>query len=58
MKTPSSITPLTKDFEIEKYRNNDIEKIQSRSSDYSLKSESSDSFLPSESGESACDCKD
>ncbi|CAO1356748.1 unnamed protein product [Diamesa tonsa] len=58
MKTPSSITPLTKDFEIEKYRNNDIEKIQSRSSDYSLKSESSDSFLPSESSESACDCKD
>lgn len=58
LKTPSSITPLTKDVKIEKYRNNDIEKIQSHSSDCSLKSESSDSFLPLESTESSCDCKD
>ncbi|CAO1304664.1 unnamed protein product [Diamesa serratosioi] len=52
-KTPTSITPLTKDFEIEKYRNNNIEKVE-----HSLKSESSDTFLPSESSESVCDCSE
>lgn len=59
LKTPSSITPSTKDFKIEKYRNNDIVKLaESHSSDCSLKSESSDSYLPSESSEVSCDCNE